>query len=93
MGALCSETNNNKDSDQITLLSFGGHCKHTLVMKYASVWSNISNNYNEWISLADNHNHQIVIGRDDDYKGIRAVIGGSNNHLLFITYVKNNISI
>ncbi|ETN99543.1 hypothetical protein RFI_37927 [Reticulomyxa filosa] len=93
-------SNNNKDSNQVTLLSFGGHRKHTLVMKYTSVWSYISkklkksNNYNEWIPLTDNHNHPIVIGRDyDDYKGMRAVIGGSNNHLLFITYQPNNISV
>ncbi|ETO35284.1 hypothetical protein RFI_01779 [Reticulomyxa filosa] len=42
----------------------------------------------------DNHNNPIIIGRnDDDYHGVRAVIGGSNSHLLFITYSKNNISV
>ncbi|ETO36002.1 hypothetical protein RFI_01059 [Reticulomyxa filosa] len=94
---------NNKDSDQITLLSFGGECKHTLVMKYVSVWSNtldISkksnkiNNYNQWIPFTNNHNHPIIIGRDNDnYLGVRAVIGGSNNHLLFIICYPRNISI
>ncbi|ETO07104.1 hypothetical protein RFI_30288 [Reticulomyxa filosa] len=94
---------NKKDRNQITLLSFGGSYKHTLVMKYISVWSNISsklnksnefNNYNQWIPFKDNHNHPIIIGRDqDDYNGVRAVIGGSNNHLLFITYYENNISV
>ncbi|ETO09620.1 caspase-8 [Reticulomyxa filosa] len=90
------------DNDKITLLSFGGKNKHTLTMKYVSVWSNNgndnkidkSNNYNEWIPFTDNHNHPIIIGRDkDNYYGLRAVIGGSNNHLLFITYLDNNISV
>ncbi|ETO34187.1 hypothetical protein RFI_02907 [Reticulomyxa filosa] len=96
--------NNNKDNNEITLLSFGsssfGENKHTLVMKYVSVWSNISNksnilkNYNQWIPFTDNQNHPIIIGRDgDSYIGVRAVIGGSNNHLLFITYWKNDISV
>ncbi|ETO04429.1 hypothetical protein RFI_32967, partial [Reticulomyxa filosa] len=102
--------NNNKQSNQITLLSFGGGTsenKHALVMKYVSVWSDISdvsNNsmksnkskkfkkYNTWIPFTDNHHNQINIGRDDDnYIGMRAVIGGVNNDLLFITYYKNNI--
>ncbi|ETO36784.1 hypothetical protein RFI_00278 [Reticulomyxa filosa] len=93
---------NNKDIDQVTLLSFGGYPKHTLVMKYVSVWSNtldISNksnqfnNYNQWVPFTDNHNHPIIIGRDQDkYLGVRAVIGGSNNSLLFITY-SGNISV
>ncbi|ETO31627.1 hypothetical protein RFI_05492, partial [Reticulomyxa filosa] len=100
-----------KDSNEITLLSFGGENKHTLVMKYISVWSddndNIngneknkskklkkSNNYNEWVPFIDNHNRPIHIGRDgDDYKGMRALIGGNNNNLLFITYSKKNISV
>ncbi|ETO36584.1 hypothetical protein RFI_00478 [Reticulomyxa filosa] len=104
----------NKDNNQITLLSFGstwgGYNKHTLVMKYVSVWSNHnnnddqnqngmnkskkfnqlnqlnkSNNYNQWIPFTDNHNNPIIIGRE----GMRALIGGINNHLLFITYLDN----
>ncbi|ETO36583.1 hypothetical protein RFI_00479 [Reticulomyxa filosa] len=91
--------NNNKDRNQITLLSFGGAFEHTLVMKYASVWSNISNksnefnNYNKWTKFTNNDNNPIIIGHHCDYRGARAVIGGSNNHLLFITYYKNNISV
>ncbi|ETO00431.1 hypothetical protein RFI_37011 [Reticulomyxa filosa] len=97
--------NNSKDSNEITLLSFGGWTKHTLVMKYVSVWSNSSeinksqklkesNNYNKWAPFTDNHNNPIHIGRNGDhYSGVRAVIGGSNNHLLFITYLKDNISV
>ncbi|ETO14444.1 hypothetical protein RFI_22924, partial [Reticulomyxa filosa] len=89
-----------EDRDQATLLSFGGYYKHSLVMKYVSVWSNISNksdqlnNYNEWVSFTDNQNHPIIIGKDQgDYQGVRAVIGGSNSHLLFITYPSYNISV
>ncbi|ETO05270.1 hypothetical protein RFI_32126 [Reticulomyxa filosa] len=100
--------NNNRDSNETTLLSFGGDeaiGRHTLVMKYVSVWrnnnkitklkkSNISGNYNEWIPFTDNHNNPIQIGKKkDNYKGARAVIGGSNNHLLFITYYPKNISV
>ncbi|ETO25211.1 hypothetical protein RFI_11931 [Reticulomyxa filosa] len=91
--------NSNKDRNQITLLSFGG-CnakRHTLMMKYVSVWDNISNkpnNCNQWVPFIDNNNLPIIIGRDhDNYTGMRAVIGGINNHLLFITYPESNISV
>ncbi|ETO06667.1 hypothetical protein RFI_30725 [Reticulomyxa filosa] len=94
------DNNNSKDNSQITLLSFGGSSftkRHTFVMKYVSVWSNISNkskNHNKWLPFTDNHNHPIVIGEDkDDYIGVRAVIGGSNNHLLFITYRLRDINV
>ncbi|ETO31446.1 hypothetical protein RFI_05673, partial [Reticulomyxa filosa] len=93
---------NNNDSHDVTLLSFGGYPKHTLVMKYESVWNDIENAYNEhkedyinkWMPLRDNDDMPISIGRDeDDYLGLRAVISGSNNHLLFITYFPNDISV
>ncbi|ETO34805.1 hypothetical protein RFI_02282 [Reticulomyxa filosa] len=79
--------NDNEDSNQIILLSFGGYPKHTLTMKYVSIWDNMSNksndsnNFNEWI-------HQFIIERNKYhyYGGLRAVIGGRNNNLLFITY-------
>ncbi|ETO35077.1 hypothetical protein RFI_01997 [Reticulomyxa filosa] len=102
---LVDNNNDNRQSDQITLLSFGSHYngknKHTLVMKYVSVWSNTSlsksnelNNNNQWIPFTDNENNPIIIGRDyDDYREVRALIGGSNSHLLFITYPSNNISV
>ncbi|ETO11825.1 hypothetical protein RFI_25551, partial [Reticulomyxa filosa] len=122
-----SNSNNDKDNNQIILLSFGGDKytkRHTFVMKYVSVWSdgnnnddenknenetnkskklnefnqfnelNKSNNYNQWLPFTDNHNHPIIIGRErdhDNYRGARALIGGINNHLLFITYYINNI--
>ncbi|ETO34953.1 hypothetical protein RFI_02121 [Reticulomyxa filosa] len=99
-----NNNNNNKDDNEIILLSFGGskfRKRHTLIMKYVSVWSNISNklnklnNFNQWIPFTDHHNHPIIIGRDENhnYHGARAVISGSNNHLLFITYQLKNISI
>ncbi|ETO07766.1 hypothetical protein RFI_29623 [Reticulomyxa filosa] len=88
---------NNKNSNQVTLLSFGGSNKHALAMKYVSVWNDISsnlNNCNQWVPFTNNRNHPIIIGRYfDSYLGARAVIGGSNNHLLFITYPRNNISV
>ncbi|ETO23704.1 hypothetical protein RFI_13476 [Reticulomyxa filosa] len=94
---------NKDDPNDVLLLSFGGAIKHTLMMKYVSVWNNIDEDkiqiaeqthYNEWIPFTDKHNDLICIGRDqDDYWGVRAVIGGRNNHLLFITYRPNNIDI
>ncbi|ETO04658.1 hypothetical protein RFI_32738 [Reticulomyxa filosa] len=78
---------NNKDNNQIILF----------------VWSNIldisnklneSNNYNQWIPLTDNNNQPIIIGRGaHTYYGVRALIGGRNNNLLFITYYYDNISV
>ncbi|ETO13385.1 hypothetical protein RFI_23990 [Reticulomyxa filosa] len=97
----------NKDSNETTLLSFGGYYDHTLIMKYVSVWSDDNNNenddnetnklnklknYNQWIPFTDNNNNPIHI-RNVNYNGVRAVIGGSNNHLLFTTYHKKNISV
>ncbi|ETO12340.1 hypothetical protein RFI_25037 [Reticulomyxa filosa] len=91
----------NNNCNQITLLSFGGLYSHTLVMKYVSVWGNMSNksnefnNCNQWVPFTYNQNQTIVIGRDQghDFQGVRAVIGGCNNNLLFITYYRNNISV
>ncbi|ETO34588.1 hypothetical protein RFI_02503 [Reticulomyxa filosa] len=90
---------NNNDSNDITLLSFGGDHKHTLVMKYISVWEDENRikktqNANQWVPWIDANNKKISIGRlQDDYYGVRAVIGGSNNNLLFITYCPNNIDV
>ncbi|ETO23919.1 WD-40 repeat protein [Reticulomyxa filosa] len=95
---------NNDNPNGITLLSFGGpenEKKHTLMMKYVSIWdvdSEIDNAniecYNTWNHLTDNQNKAISIGRSEsDYEGVRAVVGGSNNHLLFITYFPNNIDV
>ncbi|ETO25191.1 hypothetical protein RFI_11947, partial [Reticulomyxa filosa] len=91
---------NSSDPDEMTLLSLGGQGagekKHTLIMKYVSVWKNEKNipkQCNQWTPLMHN-NKEVVIGReDDDYRGVRAVIGGSNNHLLFVTYFPANIDV
>ncbi|ETO32388.1 G-protein beta WD-40 repeats containing protein, partial [Reticulomyxa filosa] len=90
----------NNNSHGITLLSFGGSPKHTLMMKYVSVWDNdvidVKNesHLNKWIPFTDNNNNPILIGRDEDnYCGARALISGSDNNLLFITYHPKNISV
>ncbi|ETO05931.1 hypothetical protein RFI_31466 [Reticulomyxa filosa] len=85
------------DSNKITLLSFGGRYGHTLVMKYVSIWDNDIkknklNDYYKWIPFTNKNNYPINIS-SDFYQGARAVIGGSNNHLLFITYGPNNINV
>ncbi|ETO12333.1 hypothetical protein RFI_25042 [Reticulomyxa filosa] len=56
---------------------------------------NKSNNYNQWFSITDDHSNTIIIGRDHGhcYLGARALIGGINNHLLFITYEIKDISV
>ncbi|ETO03504.1 hypothetical protein RFI_33901, partial [Reticulomyxa filosa] len=87
---------NNKDINQITLLCFGGHYKHTLLMKYISVWDNVSkaNHQNELIPLTDNNNSIINIEKDyNNYHVMLAVLGGVNNNLLFINYYPHYISV
>ncbi|ETO26143.1 hypothetical protein RFI_10996 [Reticulomyxa filosa] len=86
----------NSNPNYITLLSFGGFYNHVLVMKYASVWSDdekISEtekeDCNKWFPLKNNKDKSILKKRNE-YEGVRAVLGGSNNHLLFIT-CQNNI--
>ncbi|ETO29784.1 G-protein beta WD-40 repeats containing protein [Reticulomyxa filosa] len=95
--------NNSQDANAITLLSFGGQGKkqkkHTLMMKYVSVWDNSNEikkmeHCNEWIPFVDKDNKPVSIGRnEDDYTGARAFVGGSKNHLLFITHCPNNIHV
>ncbi|ETO08729.1 hypothetical protein RFI_28658, partial [Reticulomyxa filosa] len=89
--------NDKKSANGTTLLSFGGRYKHTLVMKYVSVWGKESNGIakdcNQWFPFIDkNSNRAVSIGRDEDiYSEVRAVIGGSNNNLLFVMYLPKNI--
>ncbi|ETO20647.1 hypothetical protein RFI_16572 [Reticulomyxa filosa] len=97
--------NNHKNSNvnEITLLSFGGTNKHTLTMKYVSVWDEEKENrngvvdtkhINEWAPLIDSKNKQVYIGGEKGLsEGLRAVIGGNNNHLLFITHLSKSIEI
>ncbi|ETO01880.1 hypothetical protein RFI_35559, partial [Reticulomyxa filosa] len=97
--------NNSEGNDEITLLSFGGLSKHTLIMKYVSVWSDNNNKNgikrskklkkcNQWVPFTDNKEKVVKLGKQEDrYEGARAVIGGGNDHLLFITYQPKNISV
>ncbi|ETO09819.1 hypothetical protein RFI_27559 [Reticulomyxa filosa] len=93
------DTNN---PNKITLLSFGGVYKHTLIMNYVSVWddvddekeSKIPNDCNKWLPFTNKRNVPICIGRKDgNYEGVRALIGGYKNNLLFITYRPKNIDV
>ncbi|ETO17250.1 hypothetical protein RFI_20081 [Reticulomyxa filosa] len=92
------------NENDITLLSFGGlyDKKHTLMLKYRSVWDeedkelDIRNDsgINQWMPFTDSANKPICIGkREDDLWGVRGVIGGSENHLLFISYPPHHIDV
>ncbi|ETO22179.1 hypothetical protein RFI_15021, partial [Reticulomyxa filosa] len=92
----------NENPNNITLLSFGGLYKHTLIMKYTSVWNEKGDEsenaktkpLNRWVPLTNSQNNLICIGTNGgDYEGVRAVIGGNANHLLFITYSPKNIDV
>ncbi|ETO05056.1 hypothetical protein RFI_32341 [Reticulomyxa filosa] len=91
----------NKDWSGITLLSFGGgdkDKKHTLQMKYKSVWDDESSSSSSKVMEDENVNKwvksQKKIGtEEDDYRCARALVGGSNNHLLFITYYPKYIAV
>ncbi|ETO05677.1 hypothetical protein RFI_31719, partial [Reticulomyxa filosa] len=49
---------------------------------------------NQWMLIANKQKKQIFIGRsEDDYLGVGAIIGGSENHLLFINYREKNIDV
>ncbi|ETO24783.1 G-protein beta WD-40 repeats containing protein [Reticulomyxa filosa] len=101
IGGHCVVKLEKDNPDDLTLLSFGGKNKHTLIMKYKSVWDDTNKNeidktkyYNQWLPLTNDRNQPICIGREqDNYFGLRAVIGGSNNNLLFITYYPRNIDV
>ncbi|ETO09069.1 hypothetical protein RFI_28321 [Reticulomyxa filosa] len=94
---------NENNPNEIILLSFGGServKRHTLIMKYTSVWKEDQNDIanikqvNKWIPFTDNNDKPVLIGRDkENHRGARGVIGGSNNHLLFITHFGENIDV
>ncbi|ETO07696.1 hypothetical protein RFI_29695 [Reticulomyxa filosa] len=82
--------------------------KYTLTLNYVSVWDKrgsdtmatatttaiVNKCWNEWIPLTDSEDKEIRIGKEeDDFAGMRAVIGGSQSHLLFITYYPKNIDV
>ncbi|ETO06072.1 hypothetical protein RFI_31324 [Reticulomyxa filosa] len=98
IGHCVVKIKNNKDRNEITLLSFGGPRNRVLIMKYVSIWSNISNksyklnNYNQWIQLKDNYNNPIHFESTTYYSGSRAV-SETNNDLLFIASASCTISV
>ncbi|ETO20206.1 hypothetical protein RFI_17012, partial [Reticulomyxa filosa] len=50
--------------------------------------------WNEWIDLTDSNNKKIVISKDEhSYKGVRAVIGGKDDNLLFISRFPKNMDV
>ncbi|ETN97556.1 hypothetical protein RFI_39973 [Reticulomyxa filosa] len=62
LGHCVVDIKNNKN--KITLLSFGGSFKHTLIMNYTSVWNDkIVVKNNKWIPLKDNNNNIICIDK------------------------------
>ncbi|ETO14957.1 hypothetical protein RFI_22410, partial [Reticulomyxa filosa] len=82
----------NESANGVTLLSFGGLYDHTLVMHYESVWE--SEACNKWVPLSDKDDKTVLIGGNrTNYSGVRALVGGSKHHLLFITYPPANIDI
>ncbi|ETN97141.1 hypothetical protein RFI_40390, partial [Reticulomyxa filosa] len=97
-----SQTNPNETH----LLSFGGQdekkIKQTFSMKYKSVWEINDHNNNQSDSKFENqsfntwirHDQDTNIGIFEDYLiGVRGLIGGINNNLLFITYCPENIEV
>ncbi|ETN99123.1 hypothetical protein RFI_38364 [Reticulomyxa filosa] len=90
-----SQTNSN----EIHLLSFGGQnknkIKQTFSMKYKNVWESSDSkseyqSFNTWIK----HNQDTNIGKlEDDLEGVRGLIGGMNNDLLFITHFPKKIEV
>ncbi|ETO23286.1 tetratricopeptide TPR_2 [Reticulomyxa filosa] len=90
--------NKEANDDSITLLSFSGKPKHTLVMKYVSVWKKEEKEEekgcNEWVIFTDGTNKPCHIARDkSSYEGARAVIGGKKRNLLFISYPPKNLDV
>ncbi|ETO16312.1 hypothetical protein RFI_21041 [Reticulomyxa filosa] len=91
-----------EDNKVLTVLSFGGENKHTLLMKYRSVWDENEvkrvkekeeeEEENKWIAMAntiDNGSN----GNESDMEDARAQIGGSNNQFLFVVNNPNHISV
>ncbi|ETO24241.1 hypothetical protein RFI_12918, partial [Reticulomyxa filosa] len=83
-----------RESKMSKILASYGYAQryaHTLIMKYVSVWEEKDfkkDSYrNQWIQFTDNTKPLLTLEYKED--GVRALIGGSNNHLLFITYLCN----
>ncbi|ETO22735.1 WD-40 repeat-containing protein [Reticulomyxa filosa] len=97
----------NEHLNEVTLLSFSGskYSRHTLMMRYVSVWNDDDNetntikkeneNCNEWIVLTDKDSNKPIFigGNEENCHEACAVIGGKHNNLLFITYQPNYIAV
>ncbi|ETO00446.1 hypothetical protein RFI_36998, partial [Reticulomyxa filosa] len=90
--------------NEIHLLSFGGQdtneTKQTFSMKYKNVWEIIGDSKSEHNSIVQSfntwirHNEDTNIGKlEDDLRGVRGLIGGINNDLLFVTHLLKNIEV
>ncbi|ETO11106.1 hypothetical protein RFI_26270, partial [Reticulomyxa filosa] len=85
---------NKDDSKETILWLLGGPYGRISVMNYVSVWKkrgiDKTAGYNEWNPLLNSNKEPICISKKNyNYREVRTVIGGSNNHLLFITYYKS----
>ncbi|ETO23196.1 hypothetical protein RFI_13987 [Reticulomyxa filosa] len=80
---------------EMILLSFGGLFKHTLMMRYRSVWDETNITPNQWMTLKN----KVIIGEsvtdeeEDEYnlEGCRGIISGINQNLLFVVHPPNRI--
>ncbi|ETO01491.1 hypothetical protein RFI_35949, partial [Reticulomyxa filosa] len=76
------------NSNEIHLLSFGGQgknkMKETFSMKYKSVWEISEHQHDQYTNIGK---------LEDDLQGVRGLIGGINNDLLFITHYPENIEV
>ncbi|ETO20500.1 hypothetical protein RFI_16717 [Reticulomyxa filosa] len=96
IGHCVVKLHSNKKANEMTLLSFGGQQNHALTMSYRSVWDNKDKrkHVNQWFPLTKRNGKRVSIGRkQDDYEGARAIVGGANNHLLFITHPPKNMAV
>ncbi|ETO29548.1 hypothetical protein RFI_07569 [Reticulomyxa filosa] len=88
------EKKSKKGNKKYTLFAFGGNSynskKETLMMKYRSVWEE-EYAENEWIPVE--HAYKNSIRCVGDYFSPLAVIGGTNNSLLFLIHLPNHFDV
>ncbi|ETO11881.1 hypothetical protein RFI_25495, partial [Reticulomyxa filosa] len=77
------------DQKDTTLWIFGGYDGKVSIIKYASVWKKKAGI--QWLSQVNSTNTKPIYIQCNqrDYCGVRAVVGGRNNNLLFVTYSKS----
>ncbi|ETO18391.1 hypothetical protein RFI_18871, partial [Reticulomyxa filosa] len=80
------KTNGEKET---TLWMFGGYNGEVKMMKYVSVWKK-KTNVQKLSQVSNANGQEVCINRgQNNFRSMRAVIGGRNNNLLFITYSKS----